>query len=92
MVYIFIIFLRGCGFEIGVGYKVGGSYLTKQGKLHRVQKKQTWTKLIKGVFNISLWNQQPLHRAILSLPLDGHVLVLAIGFGVFIVLIKFNVI
>jgi hypothetical protein len=38
MVDIFIIFLRGCGFEIGVGYKGGKSYLAKQGKPHRVQK------------------------------------------------------
>jgi hypothetical protein len=42
MVIIFVIFLKGCGFEIGVGYKGGGggeSYLAKQGKPHRVQKK-----------------------------------------------------
>jgi hypothetical protein len=41
MVNIFVIFLKGCGFEIGVGYKGGGgeSYLAKQGKPHRVQKK-----------------------------------------------------
>jgi hypothetical protein len=39
MVDIFIIFLRGCGFEIGVGYKAGKSYLAKQGKPHRVKKK-----------------------------------------------------
>jgi len=38
MVDIFIIFLRGCGFEIGVGYKGGKSYLTKQGEPHRVKK------------------------------------------------------
>jgi hypothetical protein len=37
MVDIFIIFLKGCGFEIGVGYKGGKSYLAKQGKPHRVQ-------------------------------------------------------
>jgi hypothetical protein len=39
MVNIFVIFLKGCGFEIGLGYKGGGgSYLAKQGKPHRVQK------------------------------------------------------
>jgi hypothetical protein len=38
MVNIVIIFLRGCGFEISVGYKGGKSYLTKQGKPHRVKK------------------------------------------------------
>jgi hypothetical protein len=38
MVDIFNILLRGCGFEIGVGYKGGKSYLTKQGKPHRVKK------------------------------------------------------
>jgi hypothetical protein len=37
MVDIFIIFLRGCRFEISVGYKGGKSYLTKQGKSHRVK-------------------------------------------------------
>jgi hypothetical protein len=40
MVDIFIIFLKGCGFEIGVGYKRGKSYLTKQGKPHRVKKEK----------------------------------------------------
>jgi hypothetical protein len=39
MLDIFIIFLRGCGFEISVGYKGGGGYyLTKQGKSHKVEK------------------------------------------------------
>jgi hypothetical protein len=30
--------LKGCGFENGVGYKGWESYLTKQGKPHRVKK------------------------------------------------------
>jgi hypothetical protein len=38
MVNIFIILLRGHGFEISVGYKGGKSYLTKQGKPNRVKK------------------------------------------------------
>jgi hypothetical protein len=38
MVNIFIIFLKGCGFEIVVGYKGGESYLAKQGKPHKVKK------------------------------------------------------
>jgi hypothetical protein len=38
MVDIFIIFLRGCGFEINVGYKGGKSYLAKERKPHSVQK------------------------------------------------------
>jgi hypothetical protein len=38
MVDIFIMFLRGCGLEINVGYKGGKSYLAKEGKSHSVQK------------------------------------------------------
>jgi hypothetical protein len=40
MVDIFIIFLRGYGFQIGVGYKGGESYLAKQGKPHKVKKEK----------------------------------------------------
>jgi hypothetical protein len=89
MVDIFIFFLRGCGFEIGVGYTSGKSYLTKQGKPHRVQK----DKHEQNSLNVYLTSSYGINNPCigLSLPLDGHVLVLAIGFGVFIVLIKFNV-
>jgi hypothetical protein len=39
MVYIFIIFLRGCGFEIGVGYKGGGILPNKTRKTTQGAKK-----------------------------------------------------
>jgi hypothetical protein len=62
MVDIFIIFLRDCRFEINVGYKGGKSYLTKQGKPHRVKKKRCEQNSLEvyltspyGTNNLCIW-------------------------------------